>query len=425
MKKHPWSASRRVVAPLVATILLLVAAGGAALWSQRGERANVAWPQASPRSEGFDAKALREMKDSLALRDTKVLLVARHGRLVFEWYADDFGANRRHFTSAMAKGVSAAPTLIAAAQDGLLSLDDHVSDWVPEWKADPRRSRVRLIDLAFHQSGLQDVDFDAGQAGELPDWQQRYYDHPNERFRLALDSAAFLFDPGTRLSYSGVGFYVLSYVVSRALQNRSPVADIPSFVDAEVYGPMGLPRKAWSLGYGRSDTIDGMALTHFGSGGEVTGRAAARIGQVMLQRGCWEGRQVLDADLVDRMLGRGETAPIVGEDDPGGEPASLGGWWSNANGAWPSAPRSVMAAVGGQNEIVLLDPDNEVVAVRMGGDLRSDGRSFHAAFDEYFMAPLYAALEEDGTAHEAGAPVATSPRNGADGDRPCRGRQGG
>lgn len=388
----------------------------------RGRKPSVDWPTASPPEEGFDPAALAALADSLAVRNTKTLIVARHGRLVFEWYAPDFTENRRHFTAATAKGVSAMPTLIAAAQDGLLSLDDHVADWVPEWRADPRHAQITLLDLAFHRSGMENVGFDAGQAGELPDWKQRYYDHPDERFRLALDSAALLFDAGTRYAYSGVGYYVLSYVVSRALQNRSPASDIPSFVAAEVYGPLGLPRSAWSLGYGRSDTVGGIALTHFGSGGQMTARAAARVGQLMLQHGCWDGTPLLDPELVDLLLGRGAVTPIQDEQKPRSEPVSLGGWWSNQNGVWPSAPREAYAAVGAQHELTFVDPVHDIVAVRMGGDMRRDGAtseaSSGAALEHFFFAPLYAALEDGAASGEAPA-VAGWPRGTSGGDASC------
>lgn len=417
-------AIRRSVMFVVLLVGLVVV--GAAVWSARtsGPPPSVEWPRASAKSQGFDEAALRVLAESLAAHQTKALIVARNGRLVFEWYADDFSPNRRHYTAAMAKGLVGSPTLISAASDGLLSLDDRAAEWVPAWQGDSVRSRVTLRQLAFHESGIDNVEFEEGQEGELPGWYQYYYDHPAERFRLAIDSTTFLFEPGEGFSYSGVGFYVLSYVVTRALQAREPAVDIPTYVDTEVYGPIGIPRSAWSVGYARSDTIAGLPLTHFGSGGEITARAAARVGQLMLQRGCWDGRQVLDADIVDLMLGRGAASPVWrGDDSPPG-PAAVGGWWSNANGAWPSAPPEAFAATGNGHEIVFVDPTRRLVAVRMGNDLRpedqrSDDDSFEPAFDQYFLAPLYAALEERSGGRSN--PVAETPREAGAGAGSCSG----
>jgi CubicO group peptidase (beta-lactamase class C family) len=395
-------------------VLLVLFIGGAVVWSSRpaSEPALVDWPAATPASEGFDADELRALADTLAEWGTETLLIARHGKVVFEWYAPDFDVNTRHYTAAMLKAMAASPTLIAAVAEGLFSLDDHAADWLPSWKSDPRRAQITLHELAFHASGMEDVDFEAGQAGELPGWKQRYYDHPDERFRLAVDSAKILFAPGDHFSYSGVGFYVLSYIVTEALQGRSVGQDIPAFLGEEVYGPLGLPRQVWRIGYARSDTIDGLPLTHFGSGGELTARAAARIGQLFLQRGCWHGTQLLDGDLVDTMLGRHGVTPLAASEDARTGPASGGGWWVNVDGAWPSGPRDAVAAIGASHQVVWIDPTLELVAVRMGGSMATGEESFHEALDRHFVAPLYATLEIRGSSQPNDDAVAGAPRNG-------------
>jgi CubicO group peptidase (beta-lactamase class C family) len=383
----------------------------------RPEPPSVAWPTAAPSAEGLDPDALRRMRDELAARKTKALLVARHGRIVFEWYAHRWSDNRRHYTAAEAKGLTAAPTLALLAGEGRLSLDDPVSKWVPEWAADPVRSRITLRDLAFHRSGLENVKFKSGQAGDLPDWKQRYYDHPDERYRLAIDSARVLFPPGTRFGYSGVGYYVLSYVATRALQG-SPQPDIPAALGNGVLSPIGIPRSAWSIGYGRSDTVDGMRLTHFGSGGELTARAAARIGQLFLQRGCWKERRVLDPEIVDTMLGRHGYTPDVAADGSVAGPASGGGWWLNVDGAWPDAPADAVAAFGNGHEVVVLYPGLDVVAVRFGEDLAAPGETFQEALDRWFLGPLAEAVKDPeplrpGSGRVAGSPQARRASSGS------------
>lgn len=397
--------------------LLLVVACGAALWTAYAEEdpPSVAWPAAGPESEGFDADALDRLAADLAGRNTKALLVARHGRVVFEWYAPDFGPNRRHYTAAMAKGTAAIPALIAAAGDGFLALDDRVAAWVPSWRDDPARAQVLVRDLAAHRSGLEDIDFDAGAAGRLGGWRQRYYDHPDERFRLALDSAGFRFAPATSFGYSGVGYYVLSYVLGRALQSGAPSApDVPSYLAESVYGPLGIPPEAWSIGYARSDTVDGVALTHLGSGGELTARAAARVGQLFVRGGCYEGTQLLDAELVRLALGEAG-APSAAARGSAGTPVSAAGWWRGGNGAWPSLPATAAVAIGAGHQVVVIDPARDLVAVRLGGDLSGGGEPFYAALDGYLLGPLYDALVEAEPSLRRDDDVARSQRS-----RTCR-----
>jgi hypothetical protein len=68
---------------------------------------------------------------------------------------------------------------------------------------------------------------------------------------------------------------------------------------------------------------------------------------------------------------------------------------------------------------VWIDPDLEIVAVRMGEDLSAGSEPFHAALDRYLAAPLYAALEEAGPSRSNGPGVAEAPRIRDDPSAPC------
>ncbi len=69
------------------------------------------WPTASPESKGFDRAKLDAARDVLAERNTKNFLVIRQDRIVYEWYADDAGPNKPHYTASLAKAlVGGIPT---------------------------------------------------------------------------------------------------------------------------------------------------------------------------------------------------------------------------------------------------------------------------------------------------------------------------
>lgn len=406
--------TRRVLTMAIVALFILA---GVLLLRSRGtppspDPALVSWPVATPESEGFDPAALVSLADDLERRRTRALLVARHGQIVFEWYAPNFSAARPHYTASMAKGTAATPALLAAAGKGMLSLDDRVAEWIPAW-TDSTHSRIRLRDLASHSSGLEHIEFLAGENRQLQGWRQYFYDHPEARFRLAIDSATTLFPPGTDVSYSGLGYYVLSYVVTRALEGRS-ADDLTSFLAEEVYEPLEIPAEAWSIGYERIDEVDGLPLTHFGSGGQITARAAARVGQLFLQRGCWNGRQLLEADLVDAALGRDQPIPAGSADREAADSAwGLGlGWWVNGKGQFPFASRAAAAAIGSGHQVTWIDPELDLVVVRLGRDLSERREPFYDALRRYVLEPLYAAVDSPPTSTVADAedrPEGTAP----------------
>ena len=115
------------------------------------------WQTASPESQGMDAAALDRMRDRLAERDTKTLLIVCNDRIVHEWYADDFGPRVKHFTASMVKSLAGGLSLSLAMHDGLLHADDPAWKYVPQWKDHPQKSKITVRHLATHTSGIEDI----------------------------------------------------------------------------------------------------------------------------------------------------------------------------------------------------------------------------------------------------------------------------
>src|SRR5262249_34556567 len=153
--------------------------------------------------------------------------------------------------------------------------------YIPAWRTDSVRSRIRIRDLASHQSGLDDVDFTLAGEHRLEPWQQDYWEHPGERFHMAIDKAPFVYPPGTRFSYSGVGFYALACALAVSLQS-APQHDVRTLLRERIMQPVGIPDEDWRLSYGASYQVDGMTLYAIGSGARYTARAVARMGELML-----------------------------------------------------------------------------------------------------------------------------------------------
>src|SRR5262245_19041408 len=139
------------------SVVLLVSA---AVAQARGAKAPQAfdWEAASPESQSVSGKALDDLKNRLAARNTKAFLVVRNDRLIFEWYAPDHSATAKHYTASMAKAIVGGLSIGVALTDRRLTLDDPVSSYVPQWKTDPRKSRITIRQLGSHTSGLEDAE---------------------------------------------------------------------------------------------------------------------------------------------------------------------------------------------------------------------------------------------------------------------------
>ena len=229
----------------------------------------------------FRSSRLETLRQELKARRTDAFLIVRGDRIVYEWYASRFGPNVPHHEAAMAKAVVAVPALLIALTDHRMGLDDRLSQYVSGLENDPLRSQIRIRDLLFHQSGLDDVDFNEAKQGHLDGWKKAYYEYPNKRFEYALFQVPVLFQPGTQERYSGPGYYALAYALTRALQG-APETDINTLVAKRIMEPLGIPKRDWSLSYGTSYNVNGLKLFAIGSG--AIDRKSTRLNSSHIQK---------------------------------------------------------------------------------------------------------------------------------------------
>lgn len=347
---------------------------------------NVHWEETVPESVGLKSEVLESLRGSLAAQGTVSLIVARDDRIAIEWYAEGNGPNQTYLLAAAAKGVTGCPILLAALTDKKIGLDERVAKYVPGWQQDPWKSEITIRQLASHSSGLDDVNFNKVQSG----WKDVYRRNPSQRFRLALNRAPILFEPGTQHAYSGVGYYVLAYVLGTVLKDSADHPDLKSFLRDRINKPLGIPSNAWGLSYGESYQIDGMTLYAIGSGAIYTARAVARIGELFVRNGEWNGRQLIDSEWVSRALSYANSPPNPAVGAP--EPQAGLGWYVNSNGFFPSLPEDAAFSVGEGYNILLVVPSQRLVAVLIDGSLGEPGDDFWQTIEQQFFKPLMASI---------------------------------
>ena len=115
-------------------------------------------PVATPESQGMSTAKLAAIQDRLASKKTRAFLVVRNDKIVHEWYAPGVTASAKQGTASLAKALVGGLSLAVAITDGRISLDDPAAKFVPQWKDDPRKSRITIRHLGSHTSGL--VRFD-------------------------------------------------------------------------------------------------------------------------------------------------------------------------------------------------------------------------------------------------------------------------
>jgi len=353
------------------------------------------WVPAQPEAVGISSEKLRALSAELAKRQTKAFLVVRHDKLIWEWYSPDHGPDKKHYTASLAKAIVGGMALAIALDDSYLRLDDPVSRYVPQWRTDPRKSKITIRHLGSHTSGLDD-----SRPNEEAPWKDAFWRRelpPRDPFTIARDVTPLLFDPGERFQYSNPGIAMLTYAVAAAMRN-APNNNIRDLLRDRIYRPIGLKDDEWSIGYGQTFHVDGLPLIAAWGGANFTARATARIGRLVLHRGRWEGRQIISENSIAAVC------------QSAGLPGDCGmGWWTNAGKRFSFLPVDAVWGAGAGDQILLVIPSLDLVVVRYGGDLGPQAPS-QENVGRYLFQPLMRVITpEDPAQSSTAGPCPPSP----------------
>jgi len=129
--------------------------------------------------------------------------------------------------------------------------------------------------------------------------------HPRKQqpdsFTVSRDEAPVIFEPGSKFAYSNPGMALLSYAVTAALK-QAEHTDIRTLLRQRIMKPIGVKDSDWSIGYGKTFEVNGLNLVANWGGGGYTARAVARVGRLMLRKGNWQGRQLVDSRWVEEVV---------------------------------------------------------------------------------------------------------------------------
>jgi len=346
------------------------------------------WPQDIPEHHGMSRAVLDAWRVRLAAVGTNALLVVRDDKIVYEWYAEGHGPDRKQGTASLAKAVVGGSSLLVAMQDHRIGIDDLASKYIPAWRDGSRKSRITVRQLATHTSGIEDAEQDDIDHMQLPGWKGAFWKRTPDPFSIAVHQAPVIFPPGSSFEYSNPGMAALAYAVTASLKG-TPQTDIQSLLKVRLFDPLGIPESHWSIGYNTPYVVDGLTLYANWGGGLFTPRATARVGQLMLHQGEWDGKH-----LVNRLLAQTMTMyagmPIRPRTPSSPSPGSGLCWWLNFDGIWSNIPRDAFAGAGAGQELLLVVPSLDLIVVRNGLAMGSKERFWRDAVNNVFD-PIVAA----------------------------------
>ncbi len=369
------------------------------------------WTYAQPESQGMSSEKLDALVKDLSARGTKKLMIIRNDQVVCSWFAEGHEDSiRGHYTASLAKAIVSGMSLLTAMNDGLLDPDEPACHYIPQWKDDYLKSMITIRQLAAHTSGMEDSNVSQEEEEEmiakglhvhmdLPGWKGQFWRKDPDPFSVSRDHAPILSRPGRKFSYSNPGIAMLNYAVTAAIRDTEH-KDIRTYLMERIYDPIGIDDKEYSLGYNKTYTVDGLPLVPGWGGGSFTANAVARVGRLMLHKGNWQGKRLIDSSLVEEAV-RFETVSnkdFKYDKRSNNNPflATTLGWYSNYDGIWKYLPRDAFAGSGAQNQVLLVVPSLDLIVVRFGDQLCGSprGDSSRLGMELFLFNPVMEAIEE-------------------------------
>lgn len=287
-----------------------------------------------------------------AARRGSAVVVYQDGRERYAQGQNGFDLRQPHLLASGSKSFACA-IAVAAQDDGLLDLEERVSDTVAEWRSDPLKAEVTVRQLLNFTSGLPG---DAADPRTVP----RLANLNTLAIGLPLVAA-----PGTRYTYGNAHLAVFNEVIRRKTKEQAD-----AYLWRRVLEPIGVAAIRWSR--------DRAGNAQLAGGAFVTARDWASFGRLVLNDGVWQGKQILSSSRLSSCR-QGSQAlsiygltwwlnvPVRGNAESRAEvPRILDVSATSSGRVAPSAPGDTFMAAGAGNQRLYVVPSLRLVVVRFG-----------------------------------------------------------
>ena len=242
--------------------------------------------RATPESQGISSDVLADLVRTLD-RDVNAmnsLMILRHGKVIAEAWWSPYTPETTHAMYSLSKSFTSTAVGLAVAEKRL-DIDAPVVDFFPdelpnELSDNLKKMKIRhLLSMSCgHENEAAVKLFDASRdqedarrSGE--EWVKTFLKHPVP------------FEPGTHFRYNTLGTYMTAAIVEKTV--GEPIVD---YLQPRLFDPLQIERPYWE--------VSPQGICKGGTGLFLRTEDMAKFGELYLQKGEWNGKQILPAEWV-------------------------------------------------------------------------------------------------------------------------------
>jgi CubicO group peptidase (beta-lactamase class C family) len=320
---------RRRARPVVPVLLLALSACTAA-------ETSTALPRGVPEQEGVRSAAVMRFLDAVEQRGYEFhsFMFVRHGKVIAEGWWNPYAPHLKHTMYSTSKSFTSTAIGFAVAERRI-SVDDRVVSFFPDdlpESVSPALAALRIRDVISMTTG-QDPD-PTGIVARDTNWVATFLATP------------IVHEPGSRFLYNTLGTYVLSAIITAA--TGEPLID---YLRPRLFAPLGITDVDWE--------VDPQGRNTGGWGLRLRTEDMAKFGQLYLQRGKWNGEQILPAAWIDEAT----TAAILQAPDLADSVRAASDWLQGYGYQFWRCRHNAFRADGAFGQFIIVMPDQDAVVV--------------------------------------------------------------
>ena len=232
-----------------------------------------------PRSETPDsvAKAMDGFFEAAATDSLNVqsVMIVKDGNVIYSRWLGEEAENKPHVLHSVSKTFTATAVGLAIA-DGKMALTDKIIDFFPDnlpAEVSDNLKAMTVRDLLTMSCGH---DVEPSFRGAEQDWVTLFLSHP------------VVHEPGTFYLYNSLGTYMLSAIVQKITGEK-----VVDYLTPRLFEPLHIDKPQWD------ESPQGINCGGWGL--YLKTEDLAKMGQLLLQKGEWNGQQLIPADWVAEM----------------------------------------------------------------------------------------------------------------------------
>lgn len=277
--------------------------------------------------------------DDILAWETTALLILKDKEVIFEQYWDGFNSNSYSNSFSMAKSFTSIAIGVAIKEGKIKSVNQAVSDFIPEFNT-PEKKDITIKHLLTMSSG---IDFGESYGDPFGFMARTYYG--KELYDLTLSKPAIKL-PGTEFHYQGGNTLLLSFILEKA--TGKPLSE---YFSEKIWKPIEAKNDAlWSITE-KDQKLKSYCCFYSNA------QDFARIGQLYLDSGKWNGKSIIDHDYFNSSI-----KPINIKNKAGKNIDYYGyQWWLGSH-----EELNFFYARGILGQYIVVIPEKKIVLVRLG-----------------------------------------------------------